>query len=285
MSGADWLEQCSRKTNEELFAGLCDLDGREALMLAQILAHLATLDERKAAEELAYPSLFVYCTRKLGYSEAEAYLRIRAARAGRRYPRILTMIARGGIHVTAVARIAPHLTPENYRSVLRKAGRRTQEELDRLIAELAPQAEKRPVIRALSTGSNAPLPAVPKDSLFAAPASSTPPASGSPAEACSVPTDDSAGPESRSAGAASPRAPAGRVLFNFVADEAFRAKFKRARELMWHRYPRGLPEEIFDAALEALLDRKDPWRLMARKELRKRTAEAAKNSSGRYAQA
>ncbi len=269
MDASRWLEICSHRSNAELFAGLEALDDREAEMLAQILAHLATLEARKGAAETAYASLFVYCTRKLGYSEAEAYLRIRAARAALKYPRILTMIAGGHIHVTAVARVAPHLTGENYRSVLEKAGRRTQEELGRLIAELSPELEKRPVIRALSVGSNERPAAVPGASLFDAPFRA--PGSGARDQA-SWPAAAAAAAVPDDAGGHSPLAPAGRVLFRFTGSEALRAKFKRARELLSHKYPRGLPEDIFDDALEALLDRRDPWRRMARGEKRRRRA-------------
>ncbi len=240
-------------------------------MLARILAHLATVDERRAAERLAFPSLYAYCTRQLGYSEAEAYLRIRAARAARAYPRILTMIARGEIHITAIARIAPHLTPENHRSLLAKAARRTQEQLDRLLAELAPQPERRPVIRALSAGSNFRPTGLPQGTLFLR----TETAGGVPGEnedAAPAPTGNSAGRLSR--GERAPQPPVGRVLFHFVASEMFRAKYKRARELLWHKHPQGFPENIFDDALEALLDKKDPARRMARMESRRmRTAE------------
>lgn len=285
MEGTQLLESLAQKTDKELFASLQELDGTEAETVARILAHLATLDERRAAEGLAYSSLFVYCTRKLGYSEAEAYLRIRAARAARDYPRILTMVACGAISVTAVARISPHLTSENYRRVLGLAGRRTREELDRLIAELAPEPEHRPVIRALSVGSNHPPASESEDSLFSAP---TPAAQSSLESAAQVPLELGPRTVPGSSGANSQRAPAGRVLFNFVASEAFRAKFKRAKELLTHKFPQGLPANIFDDALEALLDLKDPWRRMARKEKRRKLTAGrsiSRTPGGRFAQA
>jgi len=283
MDSADWLKMCARKTNTELFAGLKILDAGEAKMLGRILAHLATLDARDAAVETAYASLFGYCTRKLGYSEAEAYLRIRAAKAALRYPRILTMIGHGEINVTAVARVAPHLTCENTRSVHGKAARRSREEVDRLVAELAPQPEKPPVIRSLSVGTNARPAASPEASLFDAPscAEHCPTQGGSAAPNADVPVASTSSAEMPDdVGGHSPRAAAGRVLFKFVGSEALRAKFKRARELLAHKYPRGLPEEIFDDALEALLDGKDPWRRMVRREKR-RQAVAARNAAQR----
>ncbi|MCX5796289.1 MAG: hypothetical protein NTY77_12410 [Elusimicrobia bacterium] len=267
MDPENWFAYCAKRTNAELIAGLKRLDGRESRSLAAILAHLSELDDRMAVQELAFPSLFNYCTRELGYSEAEALLRIRTARAARRYPSILTMIAQRRIHVTAVAKLYPHLTSANYRSLLAKASRRSLEELDRLLAELAPLPEKRPVIRMLSVGD--PAPALenggpPKDpcggaaaeDLFSAAASGEPAATLSQTEA----------PEQRE----------GRVLFNFVAGEELLAKYKRAKGLLWHKYPAGRPEHIFDDALEALLDRKDPDRRIERKRRRAAAREAVR---------
>lgn len=265
--------------------------------MAGILAHLGELDARGAAAETHYASLFAYCTRKLGYSEAEAYLRIRAARAAARYPRILTMIEREQIHVSAVARIGPHLKPDNYRSLLAKASRRTREELDRLIASLAPGVEARPVIRSLSVGCSKPAAGPPSTeaSLFDRPApmpdapdqtwDKHPDSTGNAAEsrigdASDPGADDAFDPvvgerPEPPASAHTALPPLGRVLFRFVCSETLRSKFKRARDLLAHKYPRGMPEEIFDDALEALLDRKDPWRRAARARKRRKTAASA----------
>ncbi|MBI4347440.1 MAG: hypothetical protein HY553_11330 [Elusimicrobia bacterium] len=66
------------------------------------------------------------------------------------------------------------------------------------------------------------------------------------------------------------------MLFNFTASAALHAKHKRAKEVLGHKVPAGLPENIFDQALEDLLDRRDPWRSMARK----RARETRKNVGG-----
>ncbi len=265
MNAEDWVERCACKTTEQLFEDLRRLHRVESQMFAPILAHLSEIDERDAAVAAAYPSLFVYCIRELAYSEAEAFLRIRAARASRRFPRILGMIARREIHLTAVAMIAPHLTPENYRSLLCKASRRTKEELQHLIAELAPQPETRPVIRTLSVGIVA-APAgssAARDDLFGTCQLEAASPSQPESQAASKPLHRLAAQE---AGETPPaQEPTARVLFNFVGNESLREKFKRARELLWHKYPKGQPDRIFEDALDALLDRKDPERQIARK--------------------
>lgn len=291
-----WLLFCARRTTPELFESLHRLDRFESWSLAAILAHLAELDRRNASEERGFSSLFSYCTRELGFSEAEAYLRIRAARATIRFPRILTMIAERRIHLTAVARLSPHLTGENHRRLLDKASRRTLAELDRLVAALAPLQEKRPVIRTLSVGPSvgqgaarpveeAGCLALPLAGMGAARGEEDSPghpaagdtAAQAPAGALTEPsTGAPAGPSAGTHPPANAREegdeaspislpPEGRVLFNFAAPESLRAKFNRARDLLRHKYPRGGPEHVFDEALEALLDRKDPDRRIARK--------------------
>ena len=62
--------------------------------------------------------MYAYCTERLHLSEAEAYLRIAAARASRQHPILLAMLADGRLHLTAIAKLAPHLTPDNRDAVL-----------------------------------------------------------------------------------------------------------------------------------------------------------------------
>ncbi|MBI4679125.1 MAG: hypothetical protein HY748_16235 [Elusimicrobia bacterium] len=269
MPPEQWLEFCAGRTTPDLFESLRRLDRFESWSLAAILAHLAELDRRRAAEERGFPSLFAYCTRELGCSEAEAYLRIRAARAAIRFPRILTMIAERSIHLTAVARLAPHLTSENYRSVLDKASRRPLDELDRLIATLAPLPEKRPVIRTLSVGLQPAGPAEEAGCLALPLAGMGTAAGARPQAAAGAPqASGQSGPVSAGTRTQADEPIEGRVLFHFVASESLRAKFNRARDLLRHKYPHGRPENVFDDALEALLDRKDLDRRIARKRRR-----------------
>ena len=123
----------------------------ERAALVELLAHLAELDTRRslyAAE--GYGSLFAYCTRALGLSEDAAYRRIEAARACRRFPAILDRLADGSVTLTAVRMLARHLTAENHAEVLAAARRRTKEEIEALVARLAPRPDANPVIRRLA---------------------------------------------------------------------------------------------------------------------------------------
>src|SRR5437667_1179570 len=65
---------------------------------ADLIAHLAELDARRLYLGAGgFSSLFSYCTDVLRLSEAEAYNRIEAARAARRFPAILDMLGDGAL--------------------------------------------------------------------------------------------------------------------------------------------------------------------------------------------
>ena len=116
---------------------------------ADLVAHIGEVDARRLFAREASPSMFSYCTHVLRLSEFEAYLRITAARAARQHPVLLAMLREGKLHLTAVARLAPHLTPENRETLLRRASHRTKRELEELIAELNPRPDVPALVRRL----------------------------------------------------------------------------------------------------------------------------------------
>ena len=59
------------------------------------------------------------------------------------------MLADGRLHLSAVARLAPHLTAANARAVLERAAHRSKREILELVAELAPRPDVPAAIRAL----------------------------------------------------------------------------------------------------------------------------------------
>jgi hypothetical protein len=88
----------------------------------------------------------------LHLSEAEAYLRITAARAAREHPMLLEMLRDGRLHLTAIARLAPHLTPENREGLLKRAAHRFKRQIEELVAELAPRPDAPALMRKLPAG-------------------------------------------------------------------------------------------------------------------------------------
>jgi hypothetical protein len=108
------LTSLRRLSDAELAARVQGLAGRERCATAELVAHLAEMETRDIYLRAGYPSLFAYCRDVLALSEAEAYNRIEAARAARRFPVILRLLSEGAIHLTTVRLLGPHLTPENH---------------------------------------------------------------------------------------------------------------------------------------------------------------------------
>ena len=108
----------ARLSNEDLIAEVERLARCERDATAQLIAHLAELDARRLYLGAGFSSLFVYCTAALRLSEAEAYNRIEAARAARRFPVIFGLLQDGSVNLTTIRLLAPHLTAENHEELL-----------------------------------------------------------------------------------------------------------------------------------------------------------------------
>ena len=136
-------------SDDELLRRLSDLLGQSRRDEAALVAHIGEVDRRRLYAREASPSMFVYCTEVLHLSEAEAYLRIAAARASREHPLLLSMLADGRVHLTAIAKLAPHLTPENHDALLKRAVHRSKREIEELVAEISPRPDAPALMRKL----------------------------------------------------------------------------------------------------------------------------------------
>ena len=136
--------------DQDLLARIAVLAAKERGATVELLAHLAALDSRPSLyASMGFGSLFTYCTHVLLLSEDAACNRIHAARACRRFPVILDLLARGEVSVTTVRLLREHLTPENHQTVLARAIGRTRREIDALVAELAPRPDAPSSVRRL----------------------------------------------------------------------------------------------------------------------------------------
>src|SRR5258706_174093 len=106
--------------DDELLRRLTELMGQSRRCEADIVAHIAEVDERRLYAREAFPSMFAYCMDVLHLSEAEAYLRIAAARASREHPVLLTVLGDGRLDLTAIGKLAPHLPRGNRARLLER---------------------------------------------------------------------------------------------------------------------------------------------------------------------
>jgi hypothetical protein len=216
---------------------------RERRTTADLIALLAELDVRKLYLGEGFASLFTYCTQALRLSEPAAYSRIAAARAARRFPRLLTALETGDITLTTITRLAAELTDENSDHLIDAARHKSKRDIERLVASLHPQPDIPPMIRKVpsplssSTPQTADRPQPPASSLvIQAPLMS--------------PLRDS--PPSRPSPVA-PIADDRYLLRVTIAGETYR-RFERARDLLRHQLPAGDPAAIIDRALTVLVE-------------------------------
>ena len=264
------------------------LAGQERETSAELVAHLVVLDARPAlyASE-GFGSLFDYCTTVLRLSEDATCNRIVAARACRRFPVALELMASGALTLTSLRRIGPHLTPENYESVLARASGRRRSEVEALVAEIAPRPDVASTVRRLPANKTPEPPvgsdAVPADAvatppdallaLGAEPRSATAP---TPADIV-PPTSPRSSPPS-SVGEPPPaftptRIAADRPIVQATAPERYRVQFtigeethsrlRRLQDLLRREIRSGDPAAIFDRAIALLLEDVEKKKLAA----------------------
>jgi 5-methylcytosine-specific restriction endonuclease McrA len=184
--------------------------------------------------------LHAYCVDVLAFDDGAAYKRIHAARAARTFPVIFELVASGAIHLSGITVIAPHLTAENHHGLLERASRKTKRQIEELVAAIAPKPDVPPQIRKLP-GSAAP-------SLFThAPLAPKPAATTVPA-----PKHDAPRPEPRAVVAPLSEE---RFKVQFTASRGLRDKIATAKALLGHVVPDGDLEQVFDRAVDALLEK------------------------------
>lgn len=122
-----------------LLRSLDRIVAQDRAVTAELLAHLAEVDARRLYLEAACPSMHAYLVQRLHFSDGAAYKRIHAARAARRFPRLLRDVGEGRLNLGAVTTLAPHLTPGNVDEFVAAAVHLTSRQLEVWLAErLAP---------------------------------------------------------------------------------------------------------------------------------------------------
>ena len=226
-------------SDQDLLTRLDHLAGRERETIAELVAHLAALDERPSLYAAkGYSSLFAYCREALRLSEDATCNRIDVARACRKFPEILDRLASGELNLTTVRVLADHLTPENCPDVLARAAGKRRREVDVLVAELAPQPDAPTLIRRL------PMP------------EASPAADGRPSPRArppvATPTSPVTPPSPRPV--LQPTAPE-RYRVQFTVGQETHDKLRRLQDLLRREIPSGDPATIVDRALTLLLEK------------------------------
>jgi hypothetical protein len=237
------LEALRALADSELVARVIGCAARERAATADLVGHLAELGTRDIPLREGYGSLFVYCRDALRLAEGDAYGRIEAARAARRFPLVLELLAQGVTNLTTLRLLAPHLTEDNHRRVLESARGKRRLEVEEIAVRLAPLPDAPSFVRRLP--APAPRPAA------SAPASSDPDSEPRPADAADPP----AAPAALAAAHRNPVTPLApfRYRLQLTIDRGVFDKLELARDMLRHAIPSGDDAAILDRALTALL--------------------------------
>jgi len=223
-------------SDSQLIAEVNRLAASEHHATASLVAALAEMDARRLYLGQGCSSMFTYCTQVLHLAEHAAFNRIEAARAARRFPVILTLLADGRVHLGAVRLLAPHLTDTNHDALLTEASHKSKREVEQIVARLAPRPDVPLSVRKVPSNAarTTPVQSVTRDAT--------------PMELVTEPATVSL-PVQRPK--AEPLAP-GRYKLQFTVGETTYQKLCRVQDLLRHSVRSGDSAEIFDRALTLL---------------------------------
>ena len=243
-------------SDDQLLAQLAAILRDSRRVEADLVAHIAAVDERRLCLREACPSMFSYCVERLYLSEPETALRIVVARASLRHPVLLDMLRDGRLHLSGIALLAPHLTEQNRDAVLSRATHLSKRRIEELVAELAPRPDAPALVRKLP----APSPAQhrPDDARPLEVPREAPPLAiaGTPSSAASLTLRN--GPPAT----VEPLAPA-RYRVQFTASSALRGKLEELQALMRSSVPDGDLAAVIEAAVSEKIERLRARRLAA----------------------
>jgi hypothetical protein len=256
------LDRARTLSDDELLAHVRILAAQERGVTVELIAHLAEVEARDLHLAAGYPSMYKYCRGALQLSEYEAYHRIKAARAARRFPLILDRLAEGAVNLTTVRLLGPHLTAENHAEALESARGLSKSEVKRVVARLAPAPDVPMSVRKL------PAPAAPlapeARPAFAAPLGSASPltfpepsATTTALEAVLVPSSTNAapmaGPADPKPAVVTPLSP-DRYKMQLTIGGHTLETLELAKDMLRHAIRSGDEAEIIDRALTLLVN-------------------------------
>jgi hypothetical protein len=240
------MASVSLLSDSDLIARLPMLVQAERGAMADVIEHLVEIERRRLYLEQATSSLYRYCIERLGYPEDAALKRHRVARLALRLPQVLEELRAGTIHLTGLFLLSTHLTEDNARALLAEARGKSRRQIEELIARWFPRPDAPPSLEPLVAPAADPARAEQPSLPAAAPSRATCPGAG----------------RSETSGRLEPLSPS-RYRVEFTARAELRDKVERARELLSHVLPSGDLGELFERALDALIEKETRRRLGA----------------------
>ena len=224
-----------------LLRDLAALVAQDRTTTASLLAHVAEVDARRLYLPAGYPSMYAYCVEELHLSEDGAYKRIQAARAARQFPVLFSALAEGRVHMSAVVRLAPHLTPENVDELLTDATHKSKSEVEQLLTQRFPRPDLPTTVQAAAPLPDEQLVPEPVGTQVSEPV-------GAVTEQLVPGQVQALAPQPTLA----PPAPR-RFALQVTLEQATHEKLRYAQALLSHAIPSGDVAQVLDRALDALI--------------------------------
>ncbi len=126
---------------KDLHTHTLELVREERRLTGLVIENLQKISDLNLFLEMGYSSLFTYCTRALGYSEACAYRRIQAVKVARQLPEVKEKLNSGVINLTNLSMAQSLITSatlslEEKREVLHKIENCTKRQAEIALAQL-----------------------------------------------------------------------------------------------------------------------------------------------------
>ena len=132
------LDRLRELSDDDLVAGLGELDQAACQVGAAIVAHLIVIKERSIHLARGYSSIVDYCVQWLGCSRDVAYKRSAAVKVAESHPTVIDSLAAGEMSMSALAVLAPY---RDDAEMVRKAIGRSKREVQKLVAAQYPDSD------------------------------------------------------------------------------------------------------------------------------------------------
>ena len=247
-------------SDRDLISSLKKLIRTERETTLSILEHLGEVDSRRLYLPLGYGTLFDYCTQHLGYSSSGAGRRIAAARCIRRFPQIAELLRCGEANLSTVSAVAGIITDENKNEVIGQMRGKPYNDVEMIVASYKPQTLLRDRVKPVCLRVPASKPTGHTGQHHTSMFSHSQIGSRNTKKT----SDKSESPVEKTEQ---------RFMIQFAASPEFMKKVSEAKALLSNRHLRGVSfENVFEAALDLLLDKHSP----AKRNERRRTRRAVK---------
>jgi hypothetical protein len=156
MAHGDSFWKLEHLSDAQLLESLCGVLRSQRRALAELVAHLGEVEDRRLHLEAGHGSMFTYCVARLAMSEDEACRRIELARLVRKFPALFAELESGRITLSVALVLKPVLSPSNHLELLTAARGKCIRQARELVAERFPKPDAPSSMRKLPERASLP---------------------------------------------------------------------------------------------------------------------------------